>query len=1544
MNQTQINKRSNRRLNVEEDFLGEHVQFKQTSVLLVLSLSEQGVMACMNVLLTQMAFTVTAVLVTTMFLSTAASTAAAGLKAGSFPDTSTDRTRTRTRGKAIQTKTSLVETSYHYSTDENETKRSSDSIEANKHLSTPASYSHQRGETKNHGNQADSSNRLNALETENYLSKIDTEDNIDTNDTYYYNSTLPITNRLSNSKIDTKDSIDTNDTYYHKSTLPITTRLSATRTRNRLDISDSDNPYSLATLTSEDRRFLREAADDHVFPPITDPPQVSEEYLNLTSDQLIDCLGEDGQLQISAKQGQLAFFKERHVDIETSTAMPGEMGPTSGAETGTASSRDYWWCKLIITAPQDHIWRMHFAQLFPEFCSAVTIFVSDIGSQRDAYELCGFRLPVTRYSASNKVFLILRVLNIRTILILHFFFNSVPISSRPQLELHYESSSHGYIQTPEVDGRPAYETLMNSWVGARVPDRHTVMLSFTKIEPAEPVDLCSIDVYLYIGGISENNFEARLCGFEPPGPAVYNTDQFYVQIKSDYTNFRLELKKGLKVFFSFHNETSQPQRLQNGKWNCSVPYWSDFRQHFPCNLVAQCLKGEDEAGCFYTTAECGEGFFSAGGSCFAYNIPDREVSWYDASNECLRGGTQLASLNTAEQWREVVHLISRQNFFLLHVGRRTVEDSLPRMYHTEWRWLDGTVDHFKRTPSTSIRHSCTSFWTLASDSIFLAQTCDTVQNAHFLCEKDIELSLQTSESLSELKSIVLKDILDTFATNNLNRTGVLCPKGHATHSYLACDVDSACWGQLEPLEKCNAPLDPLPPSFTCRSQLDSVPYPLVCDHRPDCKDDSDEDFCVYPPCAISTSFYCNAQQCVPHDKFCDGQGDCYNDADEDSCRNFKDFTTEEFPPPPGLISLDKTGHFAVHTLQESGNETTVQCPATHFRCVHELFYCLPVHLRCNDVYDCPSHEDEDDCDTYTCPGYYRCRDSRVCVHPDHVCDHIYHCPQHDDELLCDLQCPEQCLCYGTAFFCSAAFRVDLYPELRFLEARATEMTPADLTNSTMLIHLGLARCSLTRLEVLNLPNLHSLDLSDNDIVSIRQEHLSLLPNLYQLSLAGNPLTSSLFTEHVSQRAFQSVKILDMSRVYILKLNTSIFTAFITLKLLNLSGNGIQAIMDDGLNSLADLRLLDLRGSPITEFPPSIFRDLSELQTVFADNYKLCCPVNLPTHFNPAHCHAPVDEISSCDNLLRSNMYRAFLAVFAVLALLGNLGSFFFRVIPAKRRAVQAFGVFVTHLCVADFLMGVYLAVIGVADRLYQGTYVWEDEAWRTSAFCRLVGFLSLLSSEVSAFIICLITLDRFLVLRFPFSQFRFRKASAHGACLAVWALGILLAAVPLLPRTSHWEFYSQTGICIPLPITRKVFPGQSYSFAVMILLNFVLFLFIALGQVFIYWSIRSNAMADADAGKRSRDLTIASRLLTVAMSDFLCWFPIGVLGLAASAGHRIPGEVNVAMAIFVLPFNSALNPFLYTLNMVMERRARAREERLTAILVSRLKSARSCST
>ena len=87
-----------------------------------------------------------------------------------------------------------------------------------------------------------------------------------------------------------------------------------------------------------------------------------------------------------------------------------------------------------------------------------------------------------------------------------------------------------------------------------------------------------------------------------------------------------------------------------------------------------------------------------------------------------------------------------------------------------------------------------------------------------------------------------------------------CPAGHVTHNFLSCDVQSACMlNHTSSIFFCESSLMPPPPMLKCSSQMEHVPYPLVCDHRPDCRDHSDENFCIFRSCS-GESFQCGNNQ------------------------------------------------------------------------------------------------------------------------------------------------------------------------------------------------------------------------------------------------------------------------------------------------------------------------------------------------------------------------------------------------------------------------------------------------------------------------------------------------------------------------------------------------------------------------------------------------------------------------------------------------------------------------------------------------------------
>jgi hypothetical protein len=155
-------------------------------------------------------------------------------------------------------------------------------------------------------------------------------------------------------------------------------------------------------------------------------------------------------------------------------------------------------------------------------------------------------------------------------------------------------------------------------------------------------------------------------------------------------------------------------------------------------------------------------------------------------------------------------------------------------------------------------------------------------------------------------------------------------------------------------------------------------------------------------------------------------------------------------------------------------------------------------------------------------------------------------------------------------------------------------------------------------------------------------------------------------------------------------------------------------------------------------------------------------------------------------LLQSGVLRALLWTQAVMAVAGNLSVLVYRVVfESTRRRRASFPVLVTHLCLADLGMGVYLVIVGVADLRLRGHYLWQQGSWVDSAWCQVAGFLALVSCEVSSFIICLITLDRFIVLRFPLNN------SRH----VTWRMSWVLCGLCWLVRRLVTQYTS--SICCP---------------------------------------------------------------------------------------------------------------------------------------------------
>ena len=670
-------------------------------------------------------------------------------------------------------------------------------------------------------------------------------------------------------------------------------------------------------------------------------------------------------------------------------------------------------------------------------------------------------------------------------------------------------------------------------------------------------------------------------------------------------------------------------------------------------------------------------------------------------------------------------------------------------------------------------------------------------------------------------------------------------------------------------------------------------------------------------------------QCVTQSLRCDNVRDCKDGYDEYRCEP-PDTWERRIRRLPMFIDFLRRGHVvreymgpSEEYLEMGYEDTGMTCPETHFWCLDKDF-CLPVFLRCNDIYDCPGHEDEEGCGVYTCPGFYHCRASKVCVHVTHVCDGMPLCPQNDDELLCGQQCPPQCSCQGLAFFCNQVFAAHDFPDLRYLDARGSGMSVDRLGDNYMLIHLSLAWCGVRVVSNFTFQNLYSLDLSDNLLTEVSVHHFSRMPQLKILFLAGNNLTSVFKNPSDSSTKVLRLSTLDLSRVKLYSVETSLITVSTNLHSLNLSHTRLELLQwSSSQASVAPIKELDLRGCVVAEFPRDALRGFFNLQILFTDNFKLCCPSVLPPEFDLSYCHVTPDDVSSCDHLLGTIRHHTAVAILATLALLGNTVSLTLRVCIGGTLRLSNSDAVLTQLSVADLGTGLYLATLGFADRLLAGHYVWHDNAWRRGTVCHLAGFLALTCRLAATFFITILSLDRCL-FKCPTLTAIVSLAKIKFMSVVVWVLSLVLALVPLMRQ---WQFYGQNALCIPELHKRTNSLESSYTHGLTVLLHFVMFVLCSLFEVVhsVSGRVKPSCAVGPDARLNDSRFAVWGFLSSGFLYTITCLAPTD----ARSENQRAIRTTLVYLGFVV---SCAMNPYLHLYGVRVERSKRIKEERLLRIV------------
>ncbi|PVD26535.1 hypothetical protein C0Q70_14212 [Pomacea canaliculata] len=314
-----------------------------------------------------------------------------------------------------------------------------------------------------------------------------------------------------------------------------------------------------------------------------------------------------------------------------------------------------------------------------------------------------------------------------------------------------------------------------------------------------------------------------------------------------------------------------------------------------------------------------------------------------------------------------------------------------------------------------------------------------------------------------------------------------------------------------------------------------------------------------------------------------------------------------------------------------------------------------------------------------------------------------------------------------------------------------------------------------------------------------------------------------------------------------------------------------------------------------------FHDFHPAATNVTVEHDTCSTFTVRKNYANVICTPQPNAFNPCEDVMGYEWLRVVVWFVLLAALCGNMVVIVVLVTGRGKMTVPKF--LMCNLSFADLLMGLYLLLLASIDVHSLGEYFTHAVSWQNDGGCQVAGFLTVFSSELSVFVLMVITVERWYAISYAIHLTkRLRIKQAWGLMLTGWLYASTMALLPLVGVSG----YGAVSMC--LPMEAKDIWDKLYIVAIL-LLNGLAFTVICGCYISMFMKVRAS-----DTMARSNDATIAKRMSILVLTNFICWAPIAFFGLTASFGFPMIDISNSKiLLVFFYPLNSCANPFLYVI-------------------------------
>ena len=601
---------------------------------------------------------------------------------------------------------------------------------------------------------------------------------------------------------------------------------------------------------------------------------------------------------------------------------------------------------------------------------------------------------------------------------------------------------------------------------------------------------------------------------------------------------------------------------------------------------------------------------------------------------------------------------------------------------------------------------------------------------------------------------------------------------------------------------------------------------------------------------------------------------------------------------PGELAICRNGGHLSDCVYHS-------CPQ-HYKCSYS--YCIPIRAVCNGISDCPNGEDEQNCQILSCPETLKCKRDNFCVHPNDLNNGFIDCPGYKDDEALTTQCPLYCKCLGLAAFCTGD--VIKSQELRFVSALIWHnMTGAKFKSKThasfeSLKYLDLSNNILNKRFSLIFRSLHSLVsllLVNVSISEIQPHTFSRLSSVRDLQLQVNSIPI-IYTDGFN--GLSALTILNLSKLNIQTLLSCSFRGLQQLLHLDISVNKLTRLERETFCGLASLQILYLQHNDIVFVHSHILSFIIHLQVLISNITGLCCYANILScspKFN--------NQLAPCTSILQHNAITYCLYIIAIISVGQNIVAFviYKLLFVARNTKKRVCNMFRKQLLLSDATMGCFFLLLCAYNSVFHNDFVIVCHVWTQSIHCRVLSFISMLSLEMSLFVVLIIAVERYLAMCFPLKDMHIPVPAAWSMILSAWLVAIAISLAPDLSLYFN-NIALNNAMCVTIlsfALLDIWIVGGIFVINTIVIVTTLVF---HLGVIKAVRNMQQNRQI-AQA-RRSRERLVTTRIVLLIFTNNSCWLVLGTVSLMQMAGVSITKTMLAAIVTAVLPVSTLLNPIL----------------------------------